>query len=61
MPFENVTIEAVAYELPSHRITSASLEEQVADTMKRLSLEPGRLARAPTNALPGQRTGPESS
>jgi 3-oxoacyl-[acyl-carrier-protein] synthase-3 len=43
MPFENVTIEAVAYELPPHRITSASLEEQVADTMERLGLEPGRL------------------
>lgn len=39
----NVTIEAVAYELPPHRVTSASLEEQIADTMERLEIEPGRL------------------
>lgn len=45
MPSRNVTIEALAYELPPHRITSASIEKQVSDTMDRLGLEPGRLER----------------
>ena len=43
MLFENVTIEALAYELPPHRITSASLEEQVAETMERLEIPSGQI------------------
>lgn len=43
MPSRNATIEAVAYELPPHRVTSISLEEEIADTMERLGLAPGRL------------------
>ena len=39
----NVTIEAVAYELPPHRITSAYLEEQVTDTLARLGIPHGNL------------------
>ncbi len=41
----NVTIEAVAYELPPHRITSADLENQVADTLARLGISHGNLER----------------
>ncbi len=41
----NVTIEAVAYELPPHRVTSADLENQVADTMARLGIPHGHLER----------------
>ena len=43
MFFDNVTIEAVAYELGPHRITSASLEGQIAGTMERLGISPGHL------------------
>ncbi|MFC1516157.1 3-oxoacyl-ACP synthase III [Thermodesulfobacteriota bacterium] len=38
----NVTIEAVAYELAPHRITSESLEAQISKTMERLG-KPGGL------------------
>ena len=43
MLFKNVAIESVAYILPPHRITSAYLEGQIADTMKRLGVPPGRI------------------
>ena len=39
----NVAIEAVAYELAPHRITSSSIEAQIVDTMNRLKLKPGLL------------------
>ncbi len=42
---ENVTIEAIAYELGPHRITTESLEDQVAETMARLGIPRGQLAR----------------
>lgn len=38
---KNIAIEAVAYKLPPHRITSRHLEEQISDTMERLGLESG--------------------
>jgi len=37
----NVTIEAVAYELAPHRITSESIEAQIAHTMERLGIKKG--------------------
>lgn len=37
----NVTIEAVAYELAPHRITSEWIEEQLSATMKRLNIPRG--------------------
>lgn len=43
MLFKNVAIEAIAYELPPHRITSAELEDQIAPTMERLGVPQGRL------------------
>jgi 3-oxoacyl-[acyl-carrier-protein] synthase III len=43
MPSGNVAIEAIAYELPPHRVTSAALEERIAGTMERLGMAPGRL------------------
>lgn len=45
MVSNNVTIEAVAYELPPHRVTSAELENQVADTLARLGVPQGNLER----------------
>jgi len=39
----NVAIEAVAYELAPHRITSESIEAQIAKTMNRLKIKPGLL------------------
>lgn len=39
----NVTIEAIAYELAPHRISSQSLEEQIAPTMERINVSPGQL------------------
>ncbi len=42
---ENVTIEAMAYELGPHRITTASLEDQIAETMARLHIPKGQLER----------------
>ncbi|MFH2066763.1 MAG: 3-oxoacyl-ACP synthase III [Pseudomonadota bacterium] len=40
----NAAIEAVAYELPLHRISSEFIEDQVSDTMIRLRIPPGQLA-----------------
>ncbi|MCG6894200.1 MAG: 3-oxoacyl-ACP synthase III [Desulfobacteraceae bacterium] len=42
---EDVCIEAVAYELPPHRISSVKIEEEIAETMARLGLERGQLER----------------
>lgn len=39
----NVTIEAIAYELAPHRITSESVEEQIFATMERLKIPKGTL------------------
>ncbi|UCD31911.1 MAG: 3-oxoacyl-ACP synthase III [Desulfobacterales bacterium] len=39
----NVAIEAVAYVLAPHRITSKSIEAQIEKTMNRLNLKPGML------------------
>ncbi len=44
MPTE-VTVEAIAYELPPHRISSSWLEEQFADTLARLGMPLGNLAQ----------------
>jgi 3-oxoacyl-[acyl-carrier-protein] synthase-3 len=41
--FKNVAIEALAYELPPHRVTSAELEGQIAATMERLGVPLGRI------------------
>jgi len=43
MRFHNVAIEAIAYELAPHRVTSEDLERQMAATMQRLSIPSGRL------------------
>ncbi|MCU0495172.1 MAG: 3-oxoacyl-ACP synthase III [Chloroflexaceae bacterium] len=43
MLFRNVAIESVAYDLAPHRITSEWLEDQIAETMERLSVPRGRL------------------
>jgi len=39
----NVTIEAVAYELPPRRVSSASLEGRISTTMERLKIPPGTI------------------
>ncbi|MFK8050119.1 MAG: 3-oxoacyl-ACP synthase III, partial [Halioglobus sp.] len=39
----NVVIEAIAYELPPHVITSLSLEEQITDNLEKFGLQPGNL------------------
>lgn len=39
----NVAIEAVAYVLAPHRVTSASIEAQIENTMNRLGFKPGML------------------
>ena len=39
----NVVIEALAYELPTHRITSAFIEEQIGGTLARLGVPRGTL------------------
>ena len=39
----NVAIESVAHEVPPHRITSASLEEQMSETMSRIGVPQGQL------------------
>lgn len=41
----NISIEAIAYELGPHRITSTCLEDQIAETMARLYIPPGQLER----------------
>jgi 3-oxoacyl-[acyl-carrier-protein] synthase-3 len=41
--FQHVAIEAVAYELAPHRITSEWLEDQIGETMARLGVPRGRL------------------
>lgn len=41
MQLKNVTIEAVAYELAPHRITSQSIEERLSTTMERLKMPRG--------------------
>ncbi|MFN8568994.1 MAG: 3-oxoacyl-ACP synthase III [Kouleothrix sp.] len=43
MLFQNVAIEAIAYELAPHRVTSEDLENQMAATMQRLGIPAGRL------------------
>ena len=43
MLFQNVAIEAIAYELAPHRVTSEDLEQQMAATMQRLGIPAGRL------------------
>ncbi len=43
MLFQNVAIEAIAYELAPHRVTSEDLESQIAPTMQRLGIPAGRL------------------
>ena len=35
----NVAIEAMAYEIPTHRVLSSWIEEQISDTMERLGVE----------------------
>jgi 3-oxoacyl-[acyl-carrier-protein] synthase-3 len=39
----NVSIEAVAYELPDRRVSSESIEERLADTMERLKIPRGTI------------------
>lgn len=39
----NVVIEAIAYELAPHRVTSREIEAQIAPTLGRLKLPPGQL------------------
>lgn len=39
----NVVIEAIAYELAPHRVTSGEIEAQIAPTLARLKLPPGQL------------------
>jgi 3-oxoacyl-[acyl-carrier-protein] synthase-3 len=41
--FKNVAIEAMAYELAPHRVSSAWLEDQIGETMSRLHVPKGRL------------------
>lgn len=41
----NTVIEAVAYELPPHRITSESIEQQITSTLDRLAIPFGNLER----------------
>ncbi|GAB4210806.1 MAG: 3-oxoacyl-ACP synthase III [Roseiflexaceae bacterium] len=43
MLFQNVAIESLVYELPQQRITSAQLEDQIAETMNRLGVPLGRI------------------
>lgn len=43
MLFSNVAIESVEYVLPPHRVSSATLEDQVSATMARLGVPAGRL------------------
>jgi acyl-CoA:acyl-CoA alkyltransferase len=43
--FQNVAIEALAYELAPHRISSDWLEDQMSDTMQRLGMPRGSLER----------------
>jgi len=43
MQFENVCLESVGYVLPAERVTSAQIEEQLADVYERLHLPAGRL------------------
>ncbi len=43
MLYGNVTIEAVAYELAPHRITSESIEAQISKTMDRIGIKQGLL------------------
>ena len=37
-PFQHVRIEALAFELPPHRITSKTVEDDLAQTYKRLGI-----------------------
>jgi len=39
----NVAIEAMAYEIPTHRVLSSWIEDQIADTMARLGVPKGTL------------------
>ncbi len=43
MHFRNVAIESIAYVLPPHRVTSAYLEDRLAEPMQRLGIPQGRL------------------
>lgn len=41
----NTVIEAIAYELPPHRVTSDSIEQQFSNTLNRLAIPVGTLER----------------
>jgi acyl-CoA:acyl-CoA alkyltransferase len=43
MLFKNVAIESIGYELAPHKISSASIEDQLGATMNRLGMPRGRL------------------
>jgi 3-oxoacyl-[acyl-carrier-protein] synthase-3 len=43
MLLHDVAIEAIAYELPPHCVTSAELEDRIAPTMERLGVPKGRI------------------
>ncbi len=45
MRFQNVAIEALGYELAPHPVSSGWLEDQIADTMRRLGFPRGTLER----------------
>lgn len=41
----NIVIEAIAYELPPHIVTSLSLEEQIADNLEKFEIKLGNMER----------------
>jgi len=43
--FKNVAIEALAYEIPPNRVTSADIEAQLADTIPRLGIKEGKIEK----------------
>lgn len=45
MRWNNVTIEAIAHVLPAEVVTSASMEEQFAGTLRRLGMPPGQVEK----------------
>jgi 3-oxoacyl-[acyl-carrier-protein] synthase-3 len=40
-PYENVVLEALAFEVPPHRVTSTSIEDELAATYRRLGIPAG--------------------